>query len=65
MTSPHRTLRFGVPRGSILGASLSTVYLLPLSDVLNTFNVSDDYSAIDWQIYLVIDSSTDLWVNKS
>ena len=65
VTSPHRTLLFGVPRGSILGALLSTVYLLPLSEVLNTFNVSDDYSAIDWQIYLVIDSSTDLWVNKS
>ena len=69
MTSSHLTLRFGVSQGSILGTfllpgHLLPGHLLPLSDILNTFNVNYYTYANDCQIYLVIDSSRDLWINK-
>ena len=40
------------------------MYLLPLSDILNLVNVNYNYYADDFQIYLVIDSSTDLFINN-
>ena len=37
---------------------------MPLSDILNLVNVNYNYYADDFQIYLVIDSSTDLFINN-
>ena len=48
--STARTLRCGVPQGSVLGARMYSMYVKPLSDIMNRHNVMYHTYADDIQL---------------
>ena len=55
--STARTLRCGVPQGSVLGARMYSMYVKPLSDIMNRHNVRYHTYANDIQLYLTCENS--------
>ena len=57
-SSASKTLRFGVPQGSVLGPLLYTIYTLPIGDILRHHDIPYHLYADDSQIYLSCDSGS-------
>jgi len=55
VSSETKTLKCGVPQGSVLGPILFTCYMSPLSDILREFDVKFHLYADDSQIYVSFD----------
>ena len=55
--STARTLRCGVPQGSVLGARMYSMYVKPLSDIMNRHNVRYHTYADDIQLYITCENN--------
>ena len=55
--STARTLRCGVPQGSVLGARMYSMYVKPLSDIMNRHNVRYHTYADDIQLYTTCENN--------
>ena len=54
--SDYIKLKVGVPQGSVLGPLLFSIYLIPLRDILNEFDVDYHIYADDSTLYFTIDN---------
>ena len=52
--SSPRYLEFGVPQGSILGPLLFTIYIAPVQDVIQAYNLNCMFYADDSQVYIAV-----------
>ena len=48
------SVKTGVPQGSVIGPILFSLYLLPLLDLLNEFNIPYHFYADDSQLFIEI-----------
>ena len=55
--SNPRYLKCGVPQGSVLGARIYTMYVRPMSEIINRHNVSYHSYADDSQLYIQCDNN--------
>ena len=55
--SNPRYLKCGVPQGSVLGARICTMYVRPMSEIINRHNVSYHSYADDSQLYIQCDNN--------
>ena len=55
--STAQTLRCGVPQGSVLGAKMYSMYVKPLSDIMNRHNVMYHTYADDIQLYIICENN--------
>ena len=55
--STARTLKCGVPQGSVLGARMYSMYVKPLSDIMNRHNVRYHTYADDIQLYITCENN--------
>jgi len=56
ITSPPRTLLYGVPQGSVLGPLLFSLYIAPLEEVVKAHGLDLMMYGDDLQLYLTISS---------
>ena len=56
MFSDYIKLKVGVPQGSVFGALLFSIYLIPLRDILNEIDVDYHIYADDSTLYFTIDN---------
>ena len=52
--SSPRYLEFGVPQGSILGPLLFTIYIAPVQDVIQAYNLNCMFYADDSEVYIAV-----------
>ena len=55
--SNPRYLKCGIPQGSVLGARIYTMYVRPMSEIINRHNVSYHSYADDSQLYIQCDNN--------
>ena len=58
--SKPRYLKCGVPQGSFFGARIYTMYVRPMSEIINRHNVSCYSYADDSQLYIQCDNNEEL-----
>ena len=52
--SVRKSLKFGMPQGSVLGLQLFTAYSSPLADIAKDHKLCDHYYADDTQLYITL-----------
>ena len=65
--SSWRTMKYGVPQGSVLGPLLYLLYTAPIADIIKAHNLQYHFYADDTQIYVTFetDSQEDASLTKA